>query len=292
MATILLLSTADTDLLAARAGERRLPDRPTPPGSTPRAEPEALAEADRRGWISSSAACSAAARPGRRGSPHVRATGPADWSPLGGEAAPGRRAGGARRTVPAGRRRRRARLPASPGGPANLEGAGACYLSDTLLLTGQGLAPPPEPRTRAAAYARADLGRPWPVRPSQTGGTPPGRRAGRPPPRAMHPLTSRPTVVGDRVLPGARAGRQHRDSSARPRGRRSPSAGGTPLPVYCSSAAIGRPWPGRPAPPGRARSSPPSSRLAARPPPARAPKVTGTRARSPGWASRSSRACA
>ena len=67
--------------------------------------------------------------------------------------------------------------------------------------------------------------------------------------------------------------------------------GGTPLPVYCSSL--------RSADPGLADLLRPASAIittvlaaGGSSPPARAPKVTGTRGRSPGWASRSSRACA
>ena len=145
MATILLLSTADTELLAARAAGAGY--RTANPTRVPLAEPEALARltggADiavlrllggRQAWPEGIAA--------------LRATG-LPLVALGGESAPDAEMM-ALSTVPAG-------VVAEAlgylreGGPANLREL-AAFLSDTVLLTGEGFAPP-EPAPSYGVHA-------------------------------------------------------------------------------------------------------------------------------------------
>ena len=144
---ILLLSTSDTDLLSRPRQRRELPARPTRPGSPPATCPR-CSTAPTSSWSGSSAATA----PGRTG---IDARARAAALPvvvLGGEQAPGRRADGA--VHGAGGRRREAHTYLAQGGPDNLRQLHA-FLSDTVLLTGEGFAPP-----RRAA----ELGRPRPRR--------------------------------------------------------------------------------------------------------------------------------
>ncbi len=217
MATILLLSTADTELLAARAAGAGY--RTANPTRVPLDEPEALARltggADivvlrllggRQAWPEGIAA--------------LRATG-LPLVALGGESAPDAEIM-ALSTVPAGVAAEALGY-LREGGPANLREL-AAFLSDTVLLTGEGFAPP-EPAPSYGVHA-------LPISAKSPRGCTRSRAAdGR----------------GD-LLPGTRAIRQHRIHRHALRGDhrawRDPAAGVLLL------AAIGRPWPGGPAPPG------------------------------------------
>ncbi len=145
MATILLLSTADTELLAARAAGAGY--RTANPTRVPLAEPEALARltggADivvlrllggRQAWPEGIAA--------------LRATG-LPLVALGGESAPDAEMM-ALSTVPAGVAAEALGY-LREGGPANLREL-AAFLSDTVLLTGEGFAPP-EPAPSYGVHA-------------------------------------------------------------------------------------------------------------------------------------------
>src|SRR4029079_6952044 len=89
------------------------------------------------------------------------------------------------------------------GGPENLAQLHA-FLSDTVLLTGEGFDPPAAPPTWAELPRAAHSAGPEAVR----GAPPPPRQLRRCPATGRHPL-----------LPGAADGREHR-VRARPRRRR------------------------------------------------------------------------
>jgi cobaltochelatase CobN len=159
VATILLLSTADTELLAARASGAAY--RTANPARIPLDTPGALAAltdgvdivvlrllGGRQAWPEGVAALRAAGLP---------------LAALGGEAAPDAELM-ALSTVPAGVAAD-ALAYLREGGPANLREL-AAFLSDTVLLTGEGFAPP-EP---APAYGLHRLPAPAGAVPPATGG--------------------------------------------------------------------------------------------------------------------------
>ena len=191
---VLLLSTADTELLAARGSGALYRIGQPGPGRPGRRCPRCWT-ACRSWWCG----CSAAAGPGRRASTRCSASG-LPVVLLGGEAAPDAELMAAS-TVPAGRGRRGAGLPGRgrPGQPARAA---------------------PVPVRHGAADRRGvrAAGAPRPTY---------GVHGGRP-----HD-PDRPTV-GDRLLPGARAVRQHRLRRHAVRGA-SRRAARNALPVYCGS---------------------------------------------------------
>ena len=257
--TVLLLSTSDTDLLAARASgaDYRLAN----PARLAAGRPAPLLDgADvvvvrllggEQAWREGLAALRAAARP---------------LIVLGGEMIPDA-ALMALSSVPAGIAAQ-AHEYLAHGGPGNLREL-ANFLADTVLLAGHGFAAP-EPMPAWGL-------RPWPAVRARPG----------------QPATSGP-VVARPLLPGARAGGQHRVSSTR-WARPSRSCGARAVPVWCASLRSAEPGlldalrPGRRADRHRARGGRdgPGPR-----PGRRRRRGVGRRARSPPWTSRSSRPCA
>ena len=263
-AGIVLISASDTDLLAAQAAQARSPG----PDRTPwrLANPARTAPADVPALLDGAFCVVVRLLGGRRSWPEGLDAVLASGLPDGGarrRGRAGRRADGAVHGARPGWPPRRSRY-LREGGPANLAEL-AAFLSDTVLLTGEGFEPPARAARRTACTATAASRRPGPARPSASCSTGRTQLAGN-------------TAFVDTLADAVEA------------------RGANALPVFCGSLR-GRRRAGaaRAARPARTRWSSRCSRPAGRWPPTRpraATRTPGTWARWPRWTSRCSRGCA